>query len=93
MYLRPQGHGILCDPSLSQSIVTDTFTCGHCQYIVQVKPLQSPEDMGGLCKVCMSLVCPQCYADAMKGGGCKPWEKRMEEMEAKAKFLSSVGLE
>ncbi len=64
----------------------DTFSCGHCTRVVVVKPLCDPADMGGLCKQCMTLVCPQCYAT----GSCTPIEKRIAEMEDRGRFLRQM---
>lgn len=66
----------------------DTFTCGHCQVIVEVARRARPEDMGGLCKICMKLVCVRCNAQ----GTCTPWEKQMEKMEARERLFRSAGL-
>ncbi len=66
----------------------DTFTCGHCCRIVHVPVRASPSDIGGLCKQCMELICPQCV-DKMV---CTPWEQEMERREAVHRFRKSAGL-
>ena len=66
----------------------DTFTCGHCNAVKHVKPRCDPADLGGLCKQCMELVCPKCYAK----GVCVPWEKEMLRRESKDAALRSYGL-
>lgn len=55
----------------------DTFSCGHCSAVKHVRAKERPEDLGGLCKQCMKLICPSCVDD----GRCTPLEKRIEEME------------
>ncbi len=60
----------------------DTFTCGHCNAVKHVKPRSDPADLGGLCKQCMGLVCPRCYAK----GTCTTWEEQMLRSEAKDRF-------
>ena len=45
----------------------DTFTCFHCQKVTHVKAKMDPSDLGGLCKVCMRLICSRCV-----GGTCVP---------------------
>lgn len=62
----------------------DTFTCRHCNRIVEVKPFCSPSDIefGGQCKGCMGLICLKCYDKAE----CKPIEKWCEEQERKGRF-------
>jgi len=67
---------------------SDTFTCFHCNRVVEVYPLQPPEDIGGLCKVCMKLVCAHCHAQ----GSCTPWEEKMKKMEARDAFRRSLGI-
>jgi hypothetical protein len=66
----------------------DAFTCGHCQRIIEVAHRSRPEDMGGLCKICMTLVCPVCNA----AGRCTPWEKQLEQMEAREAARRSYGV-
>lgn len=66
----------------------DTFTCRHCGKVVEVKPKQAPEDLGGLCKVCMGLTCPQCAGQP----GCKTYEQKMEEAEERFHSRRSLGL-
>ena len=55
----------------------ETFTCAHHGGVVHVKPFQRPEDIGGLCKVCMGLLCPRCAAE----GDCDPLEAKLERWE------------
>jgi hypothetical protein len=64
----------------------DSFTCNHCNRVVFVKPRCDPADLGGHCKVCDRLICPQCNAK----GSCTPWEKRMELMEARDRLYQAA---
>lgn len=66
----------------------DSFTCGHCQKVTFVPVKAAPEDLGGLCKQCMGLICAHCYKD----GTCTPIMKRIEQEEAKYEALRSYGL-
>lgn len=66
----------------------DTFTCGHCQKIVFVKPKEDPASIGGMCFQCMHLVCPRCVGLAV----CSPWQKQMEVAEAKDRARRSYGV-
>lgn len=69
---------------------TDTFTCAHSfcgGRVVAVKSRMDPADIGGLCKVCMKLICPTCV-----GRGCDPLEKALERAEARGIALRSYGL-
>ncbi|MGH7185913.1 MAG: hypothetical protein ACREIB_06515 [Pseudomonadota bacterium] len=81
---KPGGYAVLI--SEDGMVERDTFTCKHCQRIVHVKPMGRPEDVGGLCKQCMGLVCPRCVAKA----SCTPWEKQMEIIEDRDRFRREV---
>lgn len=82
---RPGGYAIETngDGSLVES---DTFTCGHCNKIQRVKPMSRPEDIGGLCKQCMTLICTECL-----GGQCDPFEEKLRRHEARYHALRSYG--
>jgi hypothetical protein len=67
---------------------TDTFTCGHCNSIVAVQPKQRPEDIGGLCKQCMKLICACCVTR----GNCDPLEEKLKRAEAREHALRSYGM-
>ena len=91
----PQGQATLVGPkyvgerpvgpkALINEDECDTFTCGHCQFVVHVPVKCDPADLGGLCKCCMRLICPGCVDKP-----CVPWEKAIERMEAKQDALRS----
>jgi len=54
-----------------------TVTCGHRPTVRRVQPFCDPADLGGLCKICMRVICEQCV-----GLGCDPFEKKLEREEA-----------
>ena len=85
--LRANNYSIIFQPDAPPQ-ESDSFTCGHCTRVVFVQPGHRADDLGGLCKQCMSLICPVC----VQTGKCDPWEKKMEEMEARSRFLKSAGL-
>lgn len=81
------GVGIITDPQVSQPYQQcDTFTCGHCQYVVFVPPRQAPTDIGGLCKQCMTLICPTCVERMV----CVTWEQMIEMQEAHGRTFRSI---
>ena len=93
---KPQGQATLIGPkhvgevpvgpkALIDEDECDTFTCGHCQFIMHVPVKCNPEDLGGLCKCCMQLICPKC----VNKGTCTPWEQMIENMERKQDALRS----
>lgn len=93
---RPQGYLSVVGAT---TIELDTATCGHCNQIVMVKPGSFAttylvadglhplkEEPGAMCKVCMRAVCLSCHAV----GRCTPLERRIEQMEARGRFLQTV---
>ena len=84
----PGGCLIISDPDAPTREV-DTFTCQHCNRVRFVKAKQNPEEVGGLCKSCMGLICSTC----VDAGTCTPWEKMMEKQEARYHALRSYGLD
>lgn len=82
----PGGYCFSFDPSgIRQE--SDTFTCFHCNKVVIVKPKCDPDDLGGVCRICMKMVCPECVDK-----GCSPFEKKLEAMEARGVALRSYGV-
>ena len=64
---------------------TDTFTCFHCSHVTRVKPKMDAADLGGLCKVCMKMICSRCV-----GKGCDPLEEKLKRAEDKDRFRRSL---
>lgn len=96
---KPGGYAVLVGPAIDQErseafqgqgevAECDTFSCGHCGFIVHVPLRAAPENLGGLCKTCMKLICPNC----VNKGICTPLEKRIEMMEARGIARRSYGL-
>lgn len=82
--------GLWCQPGEARegTIEIDSFTCFHCGSIRHVRPKQKPEDIGGLCKQCMKLICGRC----VDKGNCTPLEKKLEAAEARDRALRSYGM-
>lgn len=66
----------------------ETFTCGHCGQIKKVPPKASPDELGGLCKVCMSMICPACVGK----NRCDPLEEKLKRQEDRARFFKQAGV-
>jgi len=100
-------HGYVTIVSDGPLVERDSVTCGHCQRIVLVKPgtagtvylirqLDGSPDVeveGAGCMVCArnglaTPVCLRCH----RIGKCIPWERRVEQAEARGRFLRSAGL-
>ena len=64
----------------------DSFSCFHCGRVTWVKPKCDPADLGGFCRTCAKLICPECNAK----GDCMPWEKQMEIMEARDRLYKAA---
>ena len=102
MWLRPQGYAVITSPEPSQAKLDgfqcvetrqgntefDTMACGHCNRIIHVQARNHPEDIGGLCKQCMSPICPGC----VDRGNCDPFEKKLERWEERERTLRSYGI-
>jgi hypothetical protein len=80
----PGGYCIITEPG-KPDVEHDTFTCGHCNRIVHVLPKQDPASLGGFCRTCWKLTCARC-ADGL----CTPFEKKLEAMEQRDRFLRAV---
>jgi hypothetical protein len=66
---------------------SDTFTCFHCNHVVIVKPNCNLDDLGGMCRNCMKMICSSCL-----DLGCTPFEKKLEQIEARDRTLRSYGI-
>lgn len=96
---RPQGYATIV--GVGTLVERDTITCGHCQRLQFVKPgtvatvyllpqLQGPdkEEPGAMCRVCMRPVCLSCHDH----GRCTPFERQIEQSEARGRMLQSLGI-
>jgi hypothetical protein len=83
----PGGYGLIVEPGAPTKEL-DSFTCCHCNRVVWVKPFAPPADAGGFCRLCMKPTCGPC-ADL---GTCNPFEKQLEEEEARNRFRRSIGV-
>lgn len=72
----PGGYAFTFDPGgIRQE--ADSFTCSHCNHVVMVKPKCDPNDLGGMCRLCMKMICPAC----VDIGSCDPFEKKLDRYE------------
>lgn len=77
---KPQGYAIITDPC-AHTKEWDTYTCCHCNRVTFVPAPPTPMP-GGFCRMCMKPICEACC-----DFGCIPFEKKLEEMEARDRFL------
>ena len=83
---KPGGYATINDPE-SGIEEMDAFTCRHCCRITHVRASQRPEDLGGLCKLCMGLICTRCV-----GEPCDVIERKLERAEASYRARRSYGM-
>lgn len=66
-----------------------TVTCAHCQRIVHM------HDRAGRARQGVLVHCYQCDADTCvpcaETGRCTPFEKRLEQIEARARLRAQIG--
>lgn len=85
--LRPGGYGVMtCDDG--RVLEQDSFTCAHCCKVTFVKPKERPEDLGGLCKCCMGLICCHCVDQP-----CDVIEKKLKRWEDQHRVAREYGLQ
>lgn len=91
--LRPRGYFVSTDPDPTKSkgqqavVEHDTFSCGHCNRIVLVKPMCPPNEMpGGICWGCQRFICTPCAVERDRTTTCDVIEKKLERWEAKDRF-------
>lgn len=65
----------------------ETYTCAHCGSLHTVPPLGTQAETPGRCFQCDKLICQECLK-----GGCTPFEKKIEEMEARGRLFSALGI-
>ena len=87
---KAQGYAITTEPG-KRDVEEDTFTCCHCNSLVFVSDPKTgapvpPDQVGGFCTLCYAHTCTKC-ADI---GGCEPFEKKMEKMEARDRLMRAA---
>lgn len=80
------GTFIITDPAVGTTEI-DTFTCCHCQRVVDRVPFKGPtaDGIGAWCHLCDAPMCLECV-----GKGCLPFEKRLEMEEARDRLRRQV---
>jgi hypothetical protein len=94
------GYATILDPTAPVQEY-DTCVCGHCGKVIFVKPGTAqttyliPQRQGGFreaagafCRCCMKPVCLPCD----QTGTCTPFERSLEQAEARDRFFRSAGL-
>lgn len=80
-------HGQISWHGPAATSARDTFTCPHCNGITIVEAKAPVSDSGGWCFQCAAMVCKSCA-----GKDCVPFERKLEQMEARGAMLRSMGI-
>ena len=89
---RSRGYLVTSAPDLSRAHEVDTFTCLHCQQVIDKPPYKRPTDevngvlLGGYCHKCDGPICPACI-----GKPCVPIEKWLETVETRRHYDELLG--
>lgn len=81
------GNALWTEPG-KPDIERDTITCCHCNRITIIQPYENVSDR--FCAMCNRYMCNKC-TDRRVFEGCQPFEKKLEEMESRARFRRSLG--
>jgi len=85
----PQGYAQWFNGDMGVTdIERDTISCGHCNMVSFIEPFQDPTDSGGLCKICMKLICKLCVDKRI----CDPLEEQIARVEAQHESRRSMGI-
>ncbi len=74
---RANGYAVSCVDGVVVE-ETDTFSCGHCNGIVPIRPFQNDADA---CLACDTHICPACAAALARSLRCVSLEKRLDMIE------------
>jgi hypothetical protein len=76
--------GLRCEEVGAGTFEADSFTCKHCNRVVQVAARSQGDEY--FCRNCMAPICPRC-ADYP----CIPFLKKIEEQEERTRRLQAYG--
>ena len=87
MKTKALGYGIIIDPAFGSPTEVDTFTCVHCQFVVDKIPFKSATDdaIGAWCSCCDGPICLRCV-----GKGCRPIQRWLDRMESRRYIAECV---
>jgi hypothetical protein len=98
LFREPQGYLVTDDPdptkSTGQKARTEhtTISCGHCNKIVIVKAMCSPQDVPyALCWGCRRNICLACDNERSRTLKCDVIEKKLERWEAADRLRRAAG--
>ena len=80
-----RGYGIISDPAFSCSTEVDTFTCCHCQLVVDRIPGKGATDdaIGAWCTCCNA---PRCLQPWCLKRGCVPIQRWLDQQETRRNY-------
>lgn len=86
---QPQGYRIITGPGAGAG-EADTYTCAHCGSLRAVPAMCPAGDMPDVCHLCGDKHRPSFICERCRGQGCTPFEKVLEQVEAKARFRAEL---
>lgn len=84
--LKPGGYAIAHDFD-GRAVEFDTMTCAHCNSVKHIPARSAEKDLVGFCRCCMKPICQQCV-----GKTCTPFERKLEQIEARDIARRSYGI-
>ncbi len=88
---KARGYSIITDPYHCEEV--DTYTCCHCQQVIDKPPFRSATDddrngkpIGAWCTCCDAAMCPRCI-----GKGCRPIERWLIQQETRRNYDEHMG--
>lgn len=86
---QPRGYAVLTSPEGVKE--WDTLTCGHCQRVVDIKPLTPLSEVGGHCRACDHFICFNCEKKRQAGTECVTVERFCDIVEAQERSRRQYG--
>ena len=69
-------------------VESDVLGCSHCRLQMEVTPPKGAESVRlDRCGACDAAICQKCADELSRTLKCTPFEKRLEQVEARANFL------
>jgi hypothetical protein len=84
MWLKPKGYSVTTD-GWGVETRRDTFTCRHCNHVVEVEPRQDPNEFW--CFMCMAPICKRCKAVEWNRPPDQPCAHRERQLAAEESVI------
>jgi len=86
---RGRGYLTITDPAAARAVEIDTQNCAHCQRVIKQHNADGTRKTSiGMCLMCgPAQICDACERD----GKCTPFERKLEQIEARGRLLAAAG--